>query len=100
MVRNTRTISWLKAALKDFLDFSQDAQDKASTALTFVAEGAKPDIAKPLAGLGSVRVGVGDQVAWRRLQGRVRAPDRGRNMGSPCLPEEVEAGHRYAEAGD
>ena len=60
MVRNTRTISWLKAALKDFLDFSQDAQDKASTALTFVAEGAKPDIAKPLAGLGSVACG-----SWR-----------------------------------
>jgi phage-related protein len=53
MVRNTRTINWLKAALKNFLDFPQDAQDKASTALTFVAEGAKPDIAKPLVGLGS-----------------------------------------------
>ena len=52
MVRNTRIISWVKAALKDFLDFPQDAQDKASTALTFIAEGAKPDIAKPLAGLG------------------------------------------------
>ena len=53
MVRNTRIINWVKAALKDFLDFPQDAQDKASTALTFIAEGAKPDIAKPLAGLGS-----------------------------------------------
>jgi hypothetical protein len=42
MVRNTRTISWVKAAWKDFLDFPQDAQDKASTALTFVAEGASP----------------------------------------------------------
>jgi phage-related protein len=53
MVRNSRTISWVKAALKDFLEFLKDAQDKAATALTFVAEGAKPDIAKPLAGLGS-----------------------------------------------
>ncbi len=52
MVRNTRTISWVKAALKDFLEFPQDARDKASTALTYVAEGLKPDIAKPLAGLG------------------------------------------------
>jgi phage-related protein len=53
MVRNTRAISWVKAALKDFLEFPSDAQDKASVALTFVAEGAKPDIAKPMAGLGS-----------------------------------------------
>ena len=53
MVRNTRTISWVKAAWKDFLDFPKDAQDKAATALTFVAEGGKPDSAKPLTGLGS-----------------------------------------------
>ena len=53
MVRDTRTIIWVKAARKDFLAFPQDAQDKVATALTFVAEGAKPDIAKPLAGLGS-----------------------------------------------
>jgi phage-related protein len=53
MVRNTRKISWVKAALKDFRDFPLDAQDRAMTALTFVAEGATPDIAKPLTGLGS-----------------------------------------------
>jgi phage-related protein len=53
MVRNTRAINWVKAAWKDFQDFPKDAQDKAATALTFVAEGAKPDIAKPLAGFGS-----------------------------------------------
>ena len=88
MVRNTRTISWVKAARKDFLDFPRDAQDKASTALTYVAEGAKPDIAKPLVGLGS---GVWELAIKSR---------GGRYMGSPCLPEEVEAGHRHAEAGD
>jgi phage-related protein len=53
MVRNTRKINWIKGALKDFLDFPHDAQDRASTALTFVAEGVTPDIAKPLTGLGS-----------------------------------------------
>lgn len=52
MVRNTRKISWVKAALKDFRGFPQDAQVRAMTALTFIAEGATPDIAKPLAGLG------------------------------------------------
>ncbi len=53
MVRSTRKISWIKAALKDFQDFPVDAQDRAGTALTMVAEGANPDIAKPLSGLGS-----------------------------------------------
>lgn len=53
MVRNTRAISWIKPALKDFSKFPQDAQDRALTALTFIAEGITPDIAKPLTGLGS-----------------------------------------------
>jgi phage-related protein len=53
MVRNTRKINWLKGALKDFEDFSRDAQDRAAAALTFIAEGATPDIAKPLSGFGS-----------------------------------------------
>ena len=52
MVRNTRKINWLKAALKDFQDFPQNAQDRALMVLTFVAEGLTPDIAKPLTGLG------------------------------------------------
>lgn len=53
MIRNTRTISWIKAALRDFAKFPQETQDRALTARTFVAEGMKPDIAKPLSGLGS-----------------------------------------------
>ena len=53
MVRNTRKINWVEGALKAFLQFPPDAQDRAATALTFVAEGATPDIAKPLTGLGS-----------------------------------------------
>jgi phage-related protein len=53
MTRNTRKVNWIKAALKDFLAFPKEAQDRAVTALTYVAEGATPDIAKPLTGLGS-----------------------------------------------
>ena len=53
MVRNTRKIAWLKAALKDFRDFPQDAQDRVATALTMIADGATPDVAKPMTGLGS-----------------------------------------------
>jgi phage-related protein len=53
MARNTRKINWVKAALKDFQDFPTVVQDRAAAALTFIAEGATPDIAKPLTGLGN-----------------------------------------------
>ena len=52
MVRNTRKISWVKAALKDFQDFPQGAQIEMARALTILAEGQMPDIAKPLTGFG------------------------------------------------
>jgi phage-related protein len=52
-VRETRTISWIKAAQNDFAGFPRKARERALEALTVVAEGAKPDIAKPLQGIGS-----------------------------------------------
>ena len=48
-----RTISWIKAARKDFEAFPTKAIDRALDALTVVADGGVPDIAKPLAGLGA-----------------------------------------------
>jgi phage-related protein len=53
MTRITRPISWLKGALKDFQDFPEGAQLEMARALTIVAEGQYPDIAKPLKGFGS-----------------------------------------------
>jgi phage-related protein len=53
MTRNTRRVSWLKNALKDFQKFPADVQERALAALTMVAEGSKPDVAKPLSGLGN-----------------------------------------------
>ncbi len=50
---DTRPISWLKAALKDFEAFPGDAQLEAVDALTVAAEGGKADTAKPMHGLGS-----------------------------------------------
>jgi phage-related protein len=52
-MRDTRPISWIKAARKDFEDFPYDAQLEIRRALTLVAEGGWPDIAKPLKGFGS-----------------------------------------------
>lgn len=53
MVENTRPISWIKAALRGFEGFPGGAQIELRRALTVVAEGGHPDIAKPLHGLGS-----------------------------------------------
>lgn len=49
----TRPISWLKAARKDFEQFPEGARIELARALTVVAEGGHPDIAKPLKGFGS-----------------------------------------------
>src|ERR1044072_5185754 len=48
-----RAISWIKAARKAFEAFPQGAVDTALEALAVIAEGGTPDVAKPLAGLGS-----------------------------------------------
>lgn len=53
MMRKTRPVSWIKAALKDFEKFPEGAQSVCLTALTIAAEGGKADIAKPLHGLES-----------------------------------------------
>ena len=51
--RNTRLVSWIRAARKDFEDFPEGAQSICLTALTIAAEGRMADIAKPLKGFGS-----------------------------------------------
>lgn len=53
MTRNTRPISWVSAALKEFNTFPEGAQSICLAALTIAAEGGKADIAKPMKGLGS-----------------------------------------------
>jgi phage-related protein len=53
MTRTTRTISWIKAAQRDFLEFPAGAQTICLAALTIAAEGGKADIAKPMTGIGS-----------------------------------------------
>jgi phage-related protein len=50
-MRNTRPISWLKAARKDFEEFPEDVQSDMFDALTIAAEGGKSDKAKPFKGV-------------------------------------------------
>lgn len=49
----TRPVSWVKAARKEFEQFPEGAQIEMERALTAIAEGGFPDIAKPLKGFGS-----------------------------------------------
>jgi phage-related protein len=53
MTIKTRPISWIKRAQKDFEAFPKEAQTEFATALTIVAGGGHPDLAKPLHGFGS-----------------------------------------------
>ena len=53
MTRQTRPISWIKAARREFEKFPAEAQSICLTALTVAAEGGKADIAKPLHGFGT-----------------------------------------------
>lgn len=50
-MRNTRNISWIKAARKDFEGFPVDVQSDVLDALTVAAEGGKSDKAKPFKGV-------------------------------------------------
>jgi phage-related protein len=50
-MENTRPISWIKAARKDFEEFPDDVQEDMLNALTIAAEGGKSDNAKPFKGV-------------------------------------------------
>ncbi|MFT5439716.1 MAG: phage-related protein [Alphaproteobacteria bacterium] len=53
MSRDTRPISWIRAALKAFEKFPGKVRGDIEAALTISAEGGKADTAKPMTGLGS-----------------------------------------------
>jgi phage-related protein len=50
-MRNTRPISWIKAARRDFEEFPVGVQDNILRALTIIAEGSKTDKVKPFKGV-------------------------------------------------
>jgi phage-related protein len=50
-MRDTRKISWIKAARRDFEEFPKDVQSDMLDALTVAAEGGKSEKAKPFHGV-------------------------------------------------
>ena len=53
MTRQTRPVSWIRAAWKEFEAFPEGARSICLAALTIAAEGGKADIVKPMRGMGS-----------------------------------------------
>jgi phage-related protein len=53
MARETRPVSWLRTALREFERFPDGARATCLTALTIAADGGKADIAKPMLGMGA-----------------------------------------------
>ena len=53
MIRRTRPVSWIRAALREFETFPEGARSICLAALTIAAEGGKADVAKPMRGMGS-----------------------------------------------
>src|SRR5271157_1752399 len=53
MTRTTRPVSWIRAALREFETFPEEARLICLAALTIAAEGGKADVTKPMHGLGS-----------------------------------------------
>lgn len=53
MIRKTRPVSWIKAALKEFEGFPEEVKSICLATLTIAAEGGKADVAKPMRGMGS-----------------------------------------------
>jgi phage-related protein len=53
MIRKTRPVSWIRAALKEFETFPEGAKSICLALLTIAADGGKADLAKPMHGLGS-----------------------------------------------
>jgi phage-related protein len=68
-MRDTRSISWIKAARKEFEEFSEDVQSDIFDALTLAAEGGKSDKAKPFKGVD----GGAFEIALRYRGGAFRA---------------------------
>jgi phage-related protein len=53
MMPETRPVSWIKTALKEFEAFPEGVRSICLAALTIAAEGGKADVAKPMHGMGS-----------------------------------------------
>ena len=89
-MKNTRPISWIKAARRDFEEFPEDVQVDVLSALTIAAEGGKSDNTKPFKG---VEGGVFEIVFKHRgdaFRVLYAVKNRSGYLGDPCIPEKIQ----------
>ena len=98
MIPRTRPVSWIRGALKDFEGFPEGARLICLAALTIVAEGGKPDIAKPLHGMGSGVFEIAAAVSRRCVPRGLRSATWPGYLGGSCISEEIQAGDQGAQA--
>src|SRR6266478_6303386 len=97
MTRQTRPISWIRAALKEFESFPEGAQVDLSDGLNDRCGGREGGYceADAWAGIGSVRDCAA--VPGRRIPRNLRGATRRGNLGSSCVSKEIDVGHQDAE---
>jgi phage-related protein len=92
MTRQTRPVSWIKAALKEFGTFPDGVRSICLAALTIASEGGMADIAKPMRGLGSgvFEIALPFRGDAFRVVYTVQLAEE--TWGAPCLSKEIDAG--------
>lgn len=100
MARNTRPISWIKAAFKDFEEFPEGAQLNILRALTVAAEGGKSDIAKPLKGFESGVFEIALPYRGDALSNSGYSATRHGYLGAARLSEEIKDRDQDSQRGD
>ena len=98
LTQRTRPISWIKAALREFETFPEEARSIFLSALTIAAEGGKADIAKPMHGIGSgvLEIALSFRAnAFRVVYAVQVSPTCECPLGAPCISEESHPGHSY-----
>ena len=98
MTRQTRPISWVKAARKEFEKFPLDAQSICLTDLTIAAEGSKAGIVKPLKGARLRHLRDCFALARGCVPDCVCGPAWRGDMGASCVSEEINAGNQDSAA--
>lgn len=97
MTRDTRPVSWIKAALKEFEAFPEGAQSICLAALTMAAEGGKADVAKPMHGMGSGVFEIALRFRGEAFRVVYAVQLWRRDLGGSCVSQEIEAGHQDAD---
>lgn len=90
--RQTRPISWIKAARKEFEKFPPEAQTICLSALTIAAADGKADIAKPLKGMGAGIFEIALPFRGNAFRVVYAVQVARRNLGSSRISEEVGQG--------